>query len=144
MVSLWTNVDDATEVHPVDGSPEFDSQTTDHVVVGGGLTGLTTALLLARARRSVTVIEARHLGAGATGNTTGKVSLLQGTRLSSIARHHGRRNDPFLRRGERGGAGVASTLLCPARHRCPGTDRDHLRRVRVRRETSGERTRDRT
>ena len=56
----------------------------DDLVVGAGLTGLTTALLLARAGRSVAVIEARDVGAAATGNTTGKVSLLQGTRLSQI------------------------------------------------------------
>jgi glycine/D-amino acid oxidase-like deaminating enzyme/nitrite reductase/ring-hydroxylating ferredoxin subunit len=56
----------------------------DDVVVGAGLTGLTTALLLAKAGRAVAVIEAREIGAVTTGHTTGKVSLLQGTRLSRI------------------------------------------------------------
>jgi glycine/D-amino acid oxidase-like deaminating enzyme/nitrite reductase/ring-hydroxylating ferredoxin subunit len=60
----------------------------DVVVVGAGITGLTTALLLARAGRSVAVIEARHPGAGTTGGSTAKVSLLQGTRLSQISRRH--------------------------------------------------------
>ena len=59
------------------------------VVVGAGITGLTTAVLLARAGKRVVVIEARYVGAGATGNTTGKVSLLQGTKLSRIAAKHG-------------------------------------------------------
>ncbi|MFH5207303.1 FAD-dependent oxidoreductase [Antrihabitans sp. NCIMB 15449] len=58
------------------------------VVVGAGLTGLTTALLLARGGRRVAVVEAREVGACATGNTTGKVALLQGTRLSTIAKRH--------------------------------------------------------
>ena len=58
------------------------------VVVGGGLTGITTALLLASAGRSVLVLEARHVGAGTTGSSTAKVSTLQGTRLSTIARRH--------------------------------------------------------
>ena len=35
----------------------------------------------------VAVLEARTIGAVATGNTTAKLSLLQGTQLSSIARH---------------------------------------------------------
>jgi hypothetical protein len=35
------------------------------------------------------VLEARYVGAGATGNTTGKLSLLQGTKLSRIAGKHG-------------------------------------------------------
>src|SRR3954465_8343939 len=56
----------------------------DDLVVGAGLTGLVTGLLLARAGRPVAVVEAREVGAVTTGNTTGKVSLLQGTRLSHI------------------------------------------------------------
>ena len=59
------------------------------VVVGAGITGLTTAVLLARAGKRVTVVEAQYVGAGATGNTTGKVSLLQGSKLSRIAEKHG-------------------------------------------------------
>ncbi|MBF6327792.1 FAD-dependent oxidoreductase [Nocardia transvalensis] len=60
----------------------------DVVVVGGGLTGLVTALLLAEQGVQVAVVEARRLGAVTTGNTTGKVSLLQGTRAGAIARRH--------------------------------------------------------
>jgi glycine/D-amino acid oxidase-like deaminating enzyme len=56
-------------------------------VVGAGLTGLTTTLLLARAGLRVACVEARHVGAVTTGHTTGKVSLLQGTHLSRIRRH---------------------------------------------------------
>ncbi|MGN2638019.1 FAD-dependent oxidoreductase [Nocardia takedensis] len=60
----------------------------DHVVVGAGITGLATALLLARAGADVAVVEAREIGAGTTGNTTGKVSLLQGVRGQDIAERH--------------------------------------------------------
>ena len=60
----------------------------DTVVVGAGITGLTTALLLARSGQSVAVIEARHVGAGTTGGSTAKVSVLQGTQLSKISRLH--------------------------------------------------------
>lgn len=63
----------------------------DDVVVGAGLTGLTTGLLLARAGRRVIVLEARERGAVTTGRTTAKVSLLQGTKLSRMRRHHSQR-----------------------------------------------------
>jgi glycine/D-amino acid oxidase-like deaminating enzyme len=60
----------------------------DVLVVGGGLTGVTTALLLGRAGRSVALVEAEHIGFGTTGGSTAKVSLLQGTQLSTIRRKH--------------------------------------------------------
>jgi glycine/D-amino acid oxidase-like deaminating enzyme len=63
--------------------------TADIVVAGGGLTGISTALLLARQGRRVVVVEARRVGAGTTGNTTAKLSLLQGDVLSELQRHAG-------------------------------------------------------
>jgi glycine/D-amino acid oxidase-like deaminating enzyme len=46
----------------------------DVCVIGGGLAGLTTALELARAGRSVCVVEARRVGWGASGRNGGFVS----------------------------------------------------------------------
>ncbi|KAA1177211.1 FAD-binding oxidoreductase [Rhizobium tropici] len=46
---------------------------SDVIVIGGGFTGLTTALHLVRAGRSVTVLEAGRLGAGASGMNAGFV-----------------------------------------------------------------------
>ena len=48
----------------------------DVAVVGGGITGLTVALALARAGREVVVLEADRLGFAVTGNTTAKLTPL--------------------------------------------------------------------
>src|SRR5687767_5298679 len=82
MTSLWLD-----RPRPVRPALEGDT-TCDVVVVGAGITGLTTAVRMAGAGLSVVVLEGRTAGAATTGNTTAKVSLLQGTKLRRIRRAH--------------------------------------------------------
>src|SRR5690606_23523263 len=83
MTSYWL-----PDTRPRRTPPEVDGLlSADVTVVGAGLTGLVTAVLLARAGKEVVVLEARSVGAVTTGHTTGKVSLLQGTRYSRLLRH---------------------------------------------------------
>lgn len=79
MTSLWR-----AGRAPIPTDPFPAGGAFDHVVVGAGLTGLTTALLLARRGRRVIVLEARDVGALASGNTTAKLSLLQGVKLQRV------------------------------------------------------------
>lgn len=70
------------------GSPFDPGARHDVIVVGAGLTGLSTAVMLTRAGLDVAVIEAGAVAELATGGNTGKLTLLQGQRLAEIRRHH--------------------------------------------------------
>uniref|UniRef100_UPI0028D2B095 FAD-dependent oxidoreductase n=1 Tax=uncultured Microbacterium sp. TaxID=191216 RepID=UPI0028D2B095 len=60
----------------------------DVVIVGAGITGLSTAVMLAEAGVDVAVVDAGEVGQGATGASVGMASLLQGTTLATLRRHH--------------------------------------------------------
>jgi glycine/D-amino acid oxidase-like deaminating enzyme/nitrite reductase/ring-hydroxylating ferredoxin subunit len=64
--------------------PALGELDVDVVVVGGGIVGLTTAVLATEAGLSVAVLEARELGSGTTGGTTGKVTSQNGTKLATL------------------------------------------------------------
>ena len=82
--SLWLDGMPAT---PRSAAPPEDE--VDVAVIGGGITGITTALLLKQAGARVAVVEARTVGSGVTGATTAKVTALQSTMLSGIERVRG-------------------------------------------------------
>ena len=84
LTSLWQDRHPSAPV----SEPAEVSGHHDVVVVGGGLTGVTTALLLGRAGKSVLLLEAGSLGYATTGRSTAKITALQGTQLATIAGKH--------------------------------------------------------
>lgn len=63
--------------------------TVDVAVVGGGITGLTAAMLLAASGKTVAVLERHRIGAAATGHSTGNLYAPVDLRLHQVARNHG-------------------------------------------------------
>jgi glycine/D-amino acid oxidase-like deaminating enzyme/nitrite reductase/ring-hydroxylating ferredoxin subunit len=87
--SFWLATASPTSYPALDGDV-----ATDVAVLGGGITGLVTAVLLLRAGLAVTVIDQHRLGTGVTGHTTAKLSSLHGltyARLSSSFGEEGAR-----------------------------------------------------
>ncbi|MEV0674972.1 FAD-dependent oxidoreductase [Actinosynnema sp. NPDC050436] len=79
--SLWLL--DARRQHPLAADTAVDV-----AVVGAGVVGVTTALLLKQAGLRVALVEADRVGSGASGNNTAKVTALQATVYSEIRKAH--------------------------------------------------------
>lgn len=69
--SLWLATSESTDYPPLTADVNVDV-----AVVGGGITGLTTAYLLGAEGRSVAVVEADRIVEGVTGYTTAKLTSL--------------------------------------------------------------------
>jgi glycine/D-amino acid oxidase-like deaminating enzyme/nitrite reductase/ring-hydroxylating ferredoxin subunit len=84
--SLWLDTAEPTNYPQLSG--EID---VDVAVIGGGVAGLTAALMLQADGATVAVLEAERVATGVTGCTTAKVSALQGTMYSALLERHSER-----------------------------------------------------
>jgi glycine/D-amino acid oxidase-like deaminating enzyme/nitrite reductase/ring-hydroxylating ferredoxin subunit len=84
-ISLWNATAPKPTFQPLTGSLECDV-----AIVGGGITGLTAALLLAERNRSVVVIEREGIGGGETGNTTAHITTALDAGYHYIRRKYGK------------------------------------------------------
>jgi glycine/D-amino acid oxidase-like deaminating enzyme/nitrite reductase/ring-hydroxylating ferredoxin subunit len=81
---VWIPSSGSVEFAPLGGDGDADV-----VVVGAGISGLTTALLLQNEGRRVTVIEMHKVATGTTGHTTGKVTSQHGLAYTRLVNEHG-------------------------------------------------------
>ncbi|MCY1269819.1 Gamma-glutamylputrescine oxidoreductase [compost metagenome] len=91
----------------------------DVCVVGGGLTGVNSALELAQRGHSVVLLEARRIGWGASGRNGGQLIRGIGHDVSGFARHVGEEGVRYLQR-----AGIDSVALVAERIRDLSIDCD--------------------
>ena len=82
------------------GMPDYTSKNDkkssqksfDVLVVGGGITGITTGLMLQKTGKSVMIAEAQNIGFGTTGGTTAHLNSFLETPFSKISRNFGEKN----------------------------------------------------
>jgi glycine/D-amino acid oxidase-like deaminating enzyme/nitrite reductase/ring-hydroxylating ferredoxin subunit len=84
IASLWVDTTAPPEFGPLE-----HAASVDFAVIGAGITGLTTALLLKRAGASVAVLEGRQIGHGVSGYTTAKLTSLQGLIYTKLLSNFG-------------------------------------------------------
>ncbi len=78
--SLWLDTAPAAQFPRLEGSLDVDV-----LVVGGGITGLTTAHLLKQAGLRVAVVDQNSIGGGETSRTTAHVTFVTDVRLHELA-----------------------------------------------------------
>jgi glycine/D-amino acid oxidase-like deaminating enzyme/nitrite reductase/ring-hydroxylating ferredoxin subunit len=66
---------------------KFPTEIVDVVIVGGGITGLTTALLLQQAGKKCVLFEAKNIGFGTTGGTTAHINTFPDTPFPKIVKN---------------------------------------------------------
>jgi glycine/D-amino acid oxidase-like deaminating enzyme/nitrite reductase/ring-hydroxylating ferredoxin subunit len=104
--SLWLATSPATTYPSL--AQDLD---VDVAVIGGGVAGLSTALMLRRDGATVAVVEAARVGRGVTGCTTAKVSALQSTILSTIRKRHGEETASVYADASRAGVERVASLV---------------------------------
>jgi len=82
--SVWLATSEQPGFLPLDRDIDADA-----VVIGAGITGLTSALLLQQQGARVVVVEAGTVGGGTTGHTTGKVTSQHSLTYAKLIHSHG-------------------------------------------------------
>jgi glycine/D-amino acid oxidase-like deaminating enzyme/nitrite reductase/ring-hydroxylating ferredoxin subunit len=83
-LSFWIDTTPRTDYPVMPGNTSVDV-----AIIGGGITGLTAAVLLKRLGKTVAVIESRRIAEGVTGHTTAKVSSQHELIYDQLIQKHG-------------------------------------------------------
>lgn len=86
--SLWQ---DSITPYETKNLPDHRS-VYDVIIAGGGITGISTALLLQKAGKKCLVLEASNLCFGTTGGTTAHLNTLLDTPYATISKNFGKEN----------------------------------------------------
>ena len=66
-----------------------DNITADVLIIGGGITGISTAFYLRNSNLNVVLVDSNRIGYGVTSKTTGKLTYLQELIYNKIQSNYG-------------------------------------------------------
>lgn len=92
--SLWQEQPDYNAINSWSRESVYDA-----IIVGGGITGLTTALLLQEAGKKCIVLEAHTPGFGTTSGTTAHLNTMLDTPYHSVESDFGKEGTALLKKG---------------------------------------------
>ncbi|MEP6675766.1 MAG: FAD-dependent oxidoreductase [Ferruginibacter sp.] len=103
---------------------DIPANAFDVLIIGGGITGLTTALLLQHAGKSCIIAEAHSIGFGTTGGTTAHLNTFYDTPYSKIIKNFGRDNAELLAHGAKAAIGLIKQNISTYNIECDFKERD--------------------
>ncbi len=92
-ISYWLD-----SVHPLETTTLNQDMETDVLVIGGGIAGLTTAYMLAKAGRMVMLVEDGLIGSGESGRTTAHLTCALDDHYQHIEKAFGEEEAVWLRK----------------------------------------------
>lgn len=82
-ISIWKDTIERLEYPSLD-----EDKTVDVLIIGGGLTGVSTLYNLGNSNLKVMLVEQNKIGMSTTGGSTGKLTYLQNDLIDSIRKKH--------------------------------------------------------
>jgi glycine/D-amino acid oxidase-like deaminating enzyme/nitrite reductase/ring-hydroxylating ferredoxin subunit len=120
-VSLWSATAPSTAYPALEGDLDLDV-----AVVGAGIAGLTTAWMLGRAGLNVAVLEADRIAAGATANSTVKVTAGHTLRYSELERVHNEETARLYAESNQAAVNEIERLVTDLRIDCDWAEKRHV------------------
>src|ERR1043165_6917246 len=92
--SLWQNIPEYKSLRKIKFKEVYDV-----IIVGGGITGISSALLLQKEGKNCLVLEAQNICFGTSGGTTAHLNTLMDTPYPTIVKNFGKENAILIRKG---------------------------------------------
>ena len=99
-------------------TPLGGNRETDVAIIGGGISGLTAAVLLARSGRRVAIVERDYIGSSETGNTTAHITEAVDASYQTLIRDFGEEGARLAAAASRGAIERVESFARESCHDC--------------------------